>query len=168
MYRFAWRRAGESIAEDVASETFLVAWSRRDDFEGEGTARPWLLGIAAKLLSRHARLEARAWKSLRAHDLGAIVIDEFAAVDTRIDAERAARRLGRAIARLTTSDRDILTLLCFGDLTYAETASNLGIPIGTVRSRINRIRQKLQHAISSSPEREVDSGPVFHHQSDQK
>lgn len=65
IYRYAARRAGDFVADDVTSETFLVAFERMDTFDhGRGDARPWLFGIATNLLRRHHRAEARTLKAL--------------------------------------------------------------------------------------------------------
>lgn len=146
IYRYAARRLGVTEADDITSETFLVAFTRREDFLGED-ARPWLLGIATTLMQKYARLEAKAWKGMLASDLARVDVDQIEAADTRLDAKRVARRLGKALARLPTGDRDALLLHTFGDLDYAGIGRALDIPIGTVRSRLNRARRKLRTAI---------------------
>lgn len=82
-----------------------------------------------------------------ASDLARVDIDHFGAVDARLDASRSARRLGREMARLAAGDRDALLLHTFGDLGYEGIAAALGIPLGTVRSRLNRARRKLRTAL---------------------
>lgn len=147
VYRYAARRLGPAHADDIASETFLVAFDRRIDFDGGADARPWLLGIATRLMQQHARREARAWRGMLAADLARVDADQFDAVDARLDAGRIARRLGRALGRMPVGDRDAILLHAFGNLDYAGIASALGIPIGTVRSRLHRVRRALRAAI---------------------
>jgi len=160
IYRYAARRLGTAHADDIASETFLVAFSRREDYLGGEDARPWLLGIATKLIQQHARREAKAWKGLLADDLARVDIDHFDAVNARLDAKATARKLGKAMARLPTGDRDTILLHTFGDLDYEGIASALSIPIGTVRSRLNRARRKLRAAIepTNGQTKEEDHG----------
>lgn len=69
IHRYAARRGGTQVADDVMSETFLVAFERRSDFDtARESAEPWLYGIATTLLKQHARQEARAWKGLLAEN----------------------------------------------------------------------------------------------------
>jgi RNA polymerase sigma factor (sigma-70 family) len=147
VYRYAARRIGPTHADDIASETFLVAFDRREAFDGSADARPWLLGIATRLMQQHARREAKAWRGMLAADLARVDSDQFAPVDARLDAGRIARRLGRALARMPVGDRDAILLHAFGDLDYAGIAAALDIPIGTVRSRLHRVRRTLRTAI---------------------
>ena len=147
VFRYAVRRVGASLADDIASETFLVAFTRRRDFTGSEDGRAWLLRIATTLMRQHARTEARAWRGMLASDLARTDIDQIDAADARLDAKRLTRRLGRALARLPTGDRDTLLLHTFGDLDYEGISEALSIPVGTVRSRLNRVRRKLRAAI---------------------
>jgi RNA polymerase sigma factor (sigma-70 family) len=153
VYRYAARRLGVSQADDITSETFMVAFARRADFSGED-ARPWLLGIATTLMHQFARREAKAWRGMLASDLARIDVDQFEASDARLDAMAVARRVGRALARLPAGDRDVLLLHTFGDLSYEGIGQALSIPVGTVRSRLNRARRRLRIAIDPTHARE--------------
>jgi RNA polymerase sigma-70 factor (ECF subfamily) len=156
VYRYAARRLGLSQADDITSETFLVAFARRADFSGHD-ARPWLLGIATTLMHKFARQEARAWKGMLAADLARVDGDQFDAADARLDAGTAARRMGRALSQLPAGDRDALLLHTFGDLDYEGISKALHIPVGTVRSRIHRARRKLRIAIDPAHRREKEA-----------
>lgn len=143
---FARRRVGVDAVEDVLSETFLIAFRRRADFDSSWeSARPWLLGIASRVMKKHRADEARQWRAIAAsaerdetsHEGGIDV-----AVG-RLDAEAAVRRLAPRIAALSPRDRETLLLYAWGGLTQEEVALALGIPVGTVGSRLNRIRRKL-------------------------
>ncbi|GAA3893525.1 RNA polymerase sigma factor [Leifsonia kafniensis] len=172
IHRYAARRIGEHAADDVMSETFLVAFERRADFDvTRDDARPWLYGIATTLIKKHARLEARSWRGLvagAAADRAAEgAHDAIEAVGVRVDAEVAMRRLASVLKRMPARDRDALLLYAWGDLDYEGVAQALGVPIGTVRSRLNRARQKLRAAVASgsAQELEVDHGrfdPLAH------
>lgn len=137
IYRYVAGRLGAQVAEDVAAETFLVAFDRRRTFDpARGELRAWLFGIATNLVSRHRRKEARHYRAL-----------------SRLDTPRpheghenrvvVAGQLGKALARLTSGERDVLLLVALADLGYAEVAEALGISPGTVGSRLTRARKKL-------------------------
>lgn len=161
IHRYAARRIGTTVADDIMSETFLVAFERRADFDLErDDARPWLYGIATTLLKKHSRLEARAWKGLVAAGIAELGTDAIEALDSRVDAEIAVRGLGSALRRMPARDRDTLLLHAWADLDYEGIAQALAVPIGTVRSRLNRARRTL-HAFAdpgTAPDKEVDHG----------
>lgn len=162
VYRYAAQRLGDHAADDVMSETFLVAFDRRAAYDVTvQSARPWLLGIATRLIRKHARVEAIAWKGMSA-DLAAQVTPDFIEqAGARIDAERLTHRLTKALRRLPAADRDTLLLYAWGDLDYAAIAQAMQVPVGTVRSRLNRARRKLRHAAAlTSIEQETDHGRV--------
>lgn len=149
------QRLGTDAVEDVLSETFLVAFRKRASFDPDtASALPWLLGIATRLVKRHRADEARHWRSLQAAS-GAAPVDEngHAAAERRLDADAALRQLAPRIAALTARDRDALLLYAWADLTYEQIARALGVPVGTVRSRLNRVRRKLAPPGSQSAAR---------------
>jgi len=158
IHRYASRRIGEA-ADDIMSETFLVAFERRADFDESVTdARPWLYGIATTLLKKHRRQEARAWRGLVAGAAAeqAVAVD---GPDGRLDAELGIRRLAGALRRMKPGDRDALLLYAWGDLDYEGVARALDIPVGTVRSRLNRARRQLRQASGRmTPAEEVEHG----------
>jgi RNA polymerase sigma-70 factor (ECF subfamily) len=143
---FAARRVGADAAEDVLSETMLVAFRRRRDFDTAwASARPWLLGIASRVIKKHHAAEARQWRSFQASASRGDHSDDGAleAAAERADASAAVRALAPRIAALAARDRETLLLYAWADLTYDEIAVALGVPVGTVRSRLNRVRRKL-------------------------
>jgi len=131
----------------VMSETFLVAFEKRASYDPAVVdARPWLLGIATRLMRKHVRLEAVAWKGMSA-DLAAQIAPDFIDLaGARMDAQRLTRRLAKALQRLSEIDRDTLLLYAWGDLDYASIATAMQVPVGTVRSRLNRARRQLRRA----------------------
>lgn len=162
VFRYVAQRLGDHAADDVMSETFLVAFERRARFDGTvQNARPWLLGIATRLMRKHVRLEATAWKGVSA-DLAAQIAPDFIDLaGARIDAERLAHRLTKALRRLPAADRDTLLLYAWGDLDYASIAVAMQVPIGTVRSRLNRARRHLRRAAGiTTTEQETDHGRI--------
>jgi RNA polymerase sigma-70 factor (ECF subfamily) len=70
-----------------------------------------------------------------------------ASSDDRLTAQRLGPRLASALARLSPAERDLLLLIAWADLTYEETAQALGLPLGTVRSRLHRGRKKFRRAL---------------------
>lgn len=137
------RRIGLDAVDDVLSETFLVAFRKRASFDMKSdSARPWLFGIATRVMHRHRRAEEREWRA--SASAPAVSVDSHEeGSDARLDASAALRDLGPRIAALSQRERDVLLLYAWGDLSYEQIAAALKIPIGTVRSRLSRVRQKL-------------------------
>lgn len=161
IYRYAARRAGQHAAEDVMSETFLVAFERRDAFDMTvDDARPWLYGIATTLLKKHVRLEIASWRGIVAAGSAEVDVDAIDAASSRIDAEISVVKLGAALRRMSARDRDVLLLHAWTDLDYQAIATALKVPIGTVRSRLNRARRLLRAASNRGtvPDQEVGHG----------
>ena len=151
LYRYAYRRAGPGMAEDLVAETFLVAFSRRERFNPVlGDARAWLFGILTKEISRHHRRERARLRAIARACLAEVDTDltDQALVDTDARAARAA--LASALADLSCGDRDVLLLIAWSGLSYAETAQALGIAVGTVRSRLNRARRNVRAALGGA------------------
>ena len=147
VHRYLARRVGRDRADDLASQTFTVAFARRTTFRTDATdARPWLLGIATNLLMNERRAEQR---SLEAVDrLQAQPARPGAGLaDDGLDHEVAA-----ALAELDPDQRDVLLLFAWGELSYEEIAAALGIPLGTVRSRMSRARSHVRRRLEPSVE----------------
>ena len=143
---YARRRIGWSFGEEVASRVFVVAFERRASFDGRyASARPWLFGIATNLIRHHLRDER-----IHLAAIGRIPgdADPTPVDDTdRLDAQRLAPLLTSALLELSEDDRETFLLVALGELTYEQTALAIGIPIGTVRSRIHRARGLLRERI---------------------
>ncbi|MCC3280471.1 MULTISPECIES: RNA polymerase sigma factor [unclassified Arthrobacter] len=150
LYRYAARRAGEFAADDVIAETFLVAWERLESYDYDhDDARPWLFGIATNLLRRHHRTEARMLKAAAKAGLRDSVADESDRVAAQTDALVATGLIAVALKSMPVIDRDTLLLYAWGDLTYEGIAAAMDVPIGTVRSRLNRARRTLRSALDA-------------------
>jgi RNA polymerase sigma factor (sigma-70 family) len=153
LYRYVAGRVGAHAAADVVAEVFVVAFRRRDRYDRDRPdARPWLYGIATHLVGQHRRDERRRLRALaRIAAPGAVEGFEEHATD-RVVAQQLHPRLARALRRLSAEDRDLLLLVAWGELTYKQAGQALGIPMGTVASRLHRIRRKLRIALG-------DAGP---------
>ncbi len=80
--------------------------------------------------------------------------------DSRVVAQSAHAPLAGALAGLSAGDRHVLLLVAWADLSYPEVAEALGIPLGTVRSRLNRARRKVRSALGADPAFVVDASEV--------
>jgi len=157
VFRFLSVRVGRDEAEDLAAEVFAQAFRARRRYRLEFlSARPWLLGIAANLARHHARTRRRAATALLRLQAQVVpAVDPADEAATRADAGRQQRRLAAAFASLSPKERDVVALLVHGGLTQQETARALGIPMGTVKSRMARARERLREQVG--PQRQIDT-----------
>ncbi|MFJ7969263.1 RNA polymerase sigma factor [Streptomyces sp. NPDC096324] len=156
IHRYAARRLGTEAADDLMAETFVIAFQRRRRYDlSRPHARPWLYGIVTRLIGGHRRAEARRLRALSrvastgpADGGGGEPLAERVAA--RVSAESTRGALSAALAALPARHRDVLLVVAWGDLDYAEAAEALGIPVGTVRSRLHRARKKLREALGGA------------------
>jgi RNA polymerase sigma-70 factor (ECF subfamily) len=146
VFRYLVRRVGVDEADTLLGEVFRVAFEKRTTYDcARPDARPWLYGIATNLLARHRRTEARRLHAtarlLTRQTPGVDPTDEIAAT---LDATELWPRIAEAVAALPEQERDALLLYVWEDLSYEEVAAALDVPVGTVRSRLNRARRKLR------------------------
>ncbi|MFC5185701.1 RNA polymerase sigma factor [Actinomadura harenae] len=147
IHDYAARRLGVQASEDITAETFYTAFRRRAAYDlTYPNARPWLYGIASRLIARHRRSEERYLRALQRTGVDPLPEPLDDAVLQRVAAQ-SERRLAGAVAKLPAGDRDVLLLVAWGDLTYEEVAAALEIPLGTVRSRLSRARRKVRAAL---------------------
>jgi RNA polymerase sigma-70 factor (ECF subfamily) len=143
LYRFCQSRAG-SAGEDIAAEAFRIAFDRRRRYDPRySDARPWLFGIATNLLRDHFRTARREEHKLeRSAALDALhqTGDEL----NELERQLLGPQLADALQGLPATDRDALLLLAWADLDYEQISQALGVPLGTVRSRIHRARQRVR------------------------
>jgi RNA polymerase sigma-70 factor (ECF subfamily) len=154
IYRFVARRLGTDVAGDLVAEVFLAAFRNRARFDPDlATVRPWLYGIAVNVMRGHRRAEQRRLRALSrlpADPAGGGRFEEQVA--NRVSAQRLAPELARALRSLPAGERDLLLLVAWADLSYDEAAHALGIPPGTARSRMARLRAKLRKSLGSEGE----------------
>ncbi|MCD0486084.1 RNA polymerase sigma factor [Streptacidiphilus sp. ASG 303] len=169
VHAHAARATGDgNTADDVVSLTFLEAWRLRDRLRGDVVnPRAWLLGIATNVLRNTARAARRHRAAMSRLPPREPVPDFADEVVGRIaDAATAAAAVA-ALGRLRRSEREVFTLVVWSGLGYAEAAQALGIPVGTVRSRLSRARDRLRRTVAAQgpPERgarEPDRGRGHH------
>ena len=129
LHRYLIRRVGADEADGMVGDLFLIAFERRASFDASApSARPWLYGIATNLVARRQRAEARR---LRA----------------------TARLASRTPMAAVPADADIESLDAADR--WQRVADALGIPVGTVRSRLNRARRRLRELATTSGEGSV-------------
>ncbi len=148
LHRYAGRRVGDQVADDLVAATFLAAFQARQRYDlARASALPWLFGILTKEIARRHRTERARFRALERawSDRPTDGLADQVAADVSAQAARGA--LAAALARLSPSERGVLLLIAWGDLSYDEAAQSLGIPVGTVRSRLSRARRKVRQAL---------------------
>jgi RNA polymerase sigma-70 factor, ECF subfamily len=134
---YVGRRAKSELVDDIVAETFLVAWRRLEDLPAD--ARPWLLGVARKVLATQLRSRKRR-ESLRDRLLTAA---PPAAEEERGRATPATE----ALARLREKDREAITLVAWDGLTPKQAAAVLGQSSGAFRVRLHRAKRRLRREL---------------------
>ncbi len=150
LHRYIARRLGADAADDLVSEAFLIAFSRRADYDAVyRDARPWLYGIATKLIGRRRRDEIRLLRAMSRVSVGVDTeLSEDLVID-RVAAQAVRGRLLDALAGLPAAHRDTLLLIASG-LSHDEVAAALDVPTGTIASRLARARGKLRSALGGA------------------
>jgi RNA polymerase sigma factor (sigma-70 family) len=155
--RYLGRRLGDGAAEDAAAEVFIRAFRQCDSYEARtSTPLPWLYAIAGNVISESRRAERRRLRTLQrlASEPDHESTIAFDAADRTL-----SPRLARALRRLKRIDRDTLLLIAWGELSYAEAAVALAIPVGTVRSRLVRARAQLDRDLAKATQ-DPDQRPI--------
>lgn len=149
VHAYLQRRIGRDMADELAAETFLVAFDTRARYDvSRPDARPWLFGIATNLLHRRRRDGLRQLRAY-ARSAAAPDLDAFDGIEARLDASSMRRELVDALARVPAEELDALLLFAWADFSYAEIAEALAIPTGTVRSRLSRARNRIRKALEA-------------------
>lgn len=159
LFGYLARRVGPELAEEITSETFARAFAQRARFNAQWqSARPWLFGIALNLLRHHQRTEVRRLRAYARSGVDPLDSHDGDELVERLDAGRQGAALAAALAELKDGDRDALLLFAWGDLSYEEIGATLGIPVGTVRSRLNRARRQVREALERALPAETAPG----------
>lgn len=150
IYRYLARRLGPDSAEDLVAETFLVAFRGRGRYDlTYSDARPWLYGIATRLVRRHRRDEVRFFQAIARTGVDPASETLDGQIIDRVAAQAARPDLAVALTRLSQGQRDVLLLVASG-LTYPETGLALGVPAGTVSSRLVKARRIVREALGGA------------------
>lgn len=145
VFAFCARRAGDlALAEDLTSVVFLEAWRRRRSVRLTGTsALPWLLGIANNVVRNQRRSLRRHRAALARLSVDGVSPSGDEEAIARADAQHTLSAALRDVELLPRGQRDAVTLVLLSGLSYEDAAQALGVPVGTVRSRIARARAAL-------------------------
>lgn len=147
LYRFLRRRVGAAVAEELAEAAFATAFANWERLDPARPVRPWLYGIAANLLRHHWRDEQRMLRACARSGVDPMLAEEDEAV-ARIGAGVQRRALAAALAGLRPRDREILLLHAWAELSDSEIAAALSLPVGTVKSRLHRTRERLRNRLT--------------------
>ncbi len=156
LHRYLARRLGQSVADELAAETFAVAFRNWDRLDPARPVRPWLYGIAANLVRHHWRKERRMLRAYARTGVDPVFAEDDEAVE-RTDADTRVRELAAALAELRRDEREILLLNAWAELTDSEIADALGLPLGTVKSRLHRTRERLRNQLEEVGQEAVEA-----------
>jgi RNA polymerase sigma-70 factor, ECF subfamily len=161
VYNYCFRRTGDwSQAEELTSVVFLEAWRRRRDVRLEHErALPWLLGVATNVL-RNAGRSQRRHRAAIARLPRERALDFAVDVDDRLTDEQQMSDVLRVVGRLPRADQDVLALCVWQGLSYEDAALALGVPVGTVRSRLSRARARVAELSRTSGHEWDESVPI--------
>jgi RNA polymerase sigma factor (sigma-70 family) len=159
IYNFCFRQTADwAAAEDLLSIVFLEAWRRREKDLPQGMVRAWLYGIATFVVRTRRRTERRYRRALARLPREWTTPDFADDVEARLADESRMSVLLEQLRTLPAREQDVLTLCVWSRLTYEEVAVALGIPLGTVRSRLARARSRLRE-LSATSGHERDEEP---------
>jgi RNA polymerase sigma factor (sigma-70 family) len=146
LLHYCFRRTGDAAgAEDMVAVVFMEAWRKRSQLQAP-TARAWLYGIATNVAHNHRRAARRYEQTL-----GRLAQVRPPSPAEAAEAEEAMREILTQLRRLPRRELDVLGLCLWSGLSYEEAAVALGLPVGTVRSRLSRARTRLQSWSSAPP-----------------
>ena len=146
LHRYLRRRVGADLADELAAETFATAYAHWQRYDAHRPVRPWLYGIAANLLRHHWRSERRQLRAYARTGID-VALEDLDDSVARADAGSRRRRLAALLADLRQDEKEILLLHAWAELTDAEIAEALSIPVGTVKSRLHRLRAQLRNRL---------------------
>ena len=150
IHRYVARRLGPDMADDIVADTFLTAFRQRHRYDkAQPDACPWLYGIATRLIGRHRRDEVRFFRAIARTGLDPAAEPVADLATDRAAASAVRRQLADAVAGLSRVHRDVLLLNATG-LSYEEIAGALGVPVGTVSSRLVRARTKVRMSLGET------------------
>ncbi len=135
----------DSVADDLTSVVFLEAWRQKGRVTLlHDSSLPWLLGVARNCARNAARSARRHRHALAQIGAGESWRHSEEEVVDRLDARLSLEAARASLSRLSPSEREVIYLVSWCGLTYHETAQALGVPVGTVRSRLSRARERAR------------------------
>lgn len=165
IYNYCFRRVGNwATAEDMLSLVFLEAWRRRDKELPSDKVLPWLFGIATNVVRNERRSGRRFSIALSRTPTNAPEPDFAGDVNARLDDERQAEAALMLLGKLSRREQDVFFLSGVMELSYEDTAVALGIPIGTVRSRLSRAQARLRNSIPAVGHQKSESPTTEAHE----
>jgi RNA polymerase sigma-70 factor (ECF subfamily) len=165
IFGYLARRAPREEAADLAAETFRLAFTARHRYDTtRESARPWLYGFATNVHRHHLRSVGRRDRAFERAvrfegSAAAPPCGDFDLALDRLDDQRSWPRVAAALDALPSDEADALILLAWEGLTYQAIATATGVPVGTVRSRINRARRRLRELLEVDGQPPVDRPP---------
>jgi RNA polymerase sigma factor (sigma-70 family) len=150
VHGYIHRRAGRDIADELAAETFALAFEGRARCRSKDSVLPWLYGIATNLLRRRRRVERRQLSAYARSGVNDWVTYEDETL-ARIDHSPDGAQLARALAAMQPPERDALLLYALADLSYDEISTALDVPVGTVATWLHRAREIARRELAIEP-----------------
>lgn len=151
LLRYLVRRVGRTTAEALLGDVFHAAFESRSRFDGRHpSALPWRYGIASNLLLKHHRTEGRRLRASARMAFEPRSASSQQRVLETAEARVTLERVAEAIEALPPGERDALLLFAWEDLSYEQIAEAQNVPVGTVRSRLNRARTRLRERVAPS------------------
>lgn len=134
-------------ADDILQCTFLEALRNEHKFQHASKPETWLCGIALNLIRNHFRRRYNQPYQESLDDHPNIAHEHHADIGQLVEGRRQLQRAVKAIQKLPDSMREVIHVCLVMDGNYQDTAQSLGVPIGTVRSRLSRAREQLRRAV---------------------
>ncbi len=145
LFRYLFHLLGQKeLAEDVLQEVFVVVWQKAHTFQCRSEATHWIFGIAHHQAFKALRRETKVVPGL---DDALDLPDEAASPEANLLSQTTTEEIAAALACLTPEHREVLELAFFQDFTGKEIAAIIGIPPGTVKSRLSYARRALKAAL---------------------
>jgi RNA polymerase sigma-70 factor (ECF subfamily) len=162
VYSYCFRRLGSrEAAEDAAQAVFVELWRKRKAVMVGESLRPYLFGLANNVARNASRSNRRYTNAIARLPAPRAVADHAESVAAGVDVERQMHQVLAALRGLRRAEQDVLAMCDWSGLTYEEAAAALGIPVGTVRSRLSRARQHVRErlGVAGAVDRPVTGRP---------
>ena len=153
--RYVARRCPGNDAGDIIAETFSTAWRRFGDIPASPMQRPWLYGVARRVLANYRRGQNRR------SALGERLYVEWSSrlvIDDSLQSTLEVQALREAVSRLSVTDSELLLMSAWEELTPSEIAVVLELPPDVVRNRLTRARRRLREELESEQIHDSSAG----------